>query len=279
MLRAAGCVVVEYPGWRTRTQTDGPYLPRAVMLHHDASPVGPSDSVPAYLADLSHPGAQCWVDTAGRWWLIAAGRMWHAGAGTGWGVIPAGGGNTYSVGVETDHTVGEAWPASQLWSLRRGTRALLAALGATPLDALCGHKEYAPTRKVDPDGLDLNRDRRIAAGQEDIVTDEELNAIADRVWRTTFDGVYASTYLKQVWDSANILRKGLTDAPSTRTMIADLGVRLDASDHLLDQVIAKLVAMASPEAVAAAVVAALPAGADTQAFARAVTDRIAAKLA
>lgn len=161
-LRFAGCDVVELPGWHTRGQTDGPYTPRAVMWHHDASPAGDSPYVPAMMADLRNNGAQCWVDRTGRWHIIAAGRMWHAGAGTGWGRIPAGQGNTYSIGVETDHTTGEPWPAAQLASLRWGTRALLSRLGASPGDALCGHKEYAPGRKVDPD-LDMDTERRLVA--------------------------------------------------------------------------------------------------------------------
>lgn len=163
VLRGAGVPVVEYPGWRTRYRADGPYNPRAVMWHHDASAPGPSPSVPDFLASPANNGAQCWVDTAGAWWLIAAGRMWHAGTGISWGVIPANAGNTYAIGIETDHTVNEAWPSAQLSSLRRGTAALMRRLGASPHNALVGHKEYAPGRKIDPAGLDMNVERPIVA--------------------------------------------------------------------------------------------------------------------
>lgn len=157
-LRAAGVPVAEYPGWAQRGQTDGSFYPRAVMWHHDASALGDSPGVPAYMANLDNTGAQCWVDRYGVWHLVAAGRMWHAGTGGGWGVIPPNDGNTYSVGIETDHTTGEDWPSVQVAMLRRGTAVLLAMLGADPFDALCGHKEYRITNP-DPDGLDMTRER------------------------------------------------------------------------------------------------------------------------
>lgn len=155
VLRAGGLAVQEHAGWKTRTQTDGPFTPRGMMFHHDASPVGPSPSVPEYLANTTHPGAQLWVDTAGTWHTIAAGRMWHAGIGSGWGVIPAQAGNTYSLGVETDHTTGEAWPAAQLGAIVKGFTVLCRRYGWDPSHAVCGHKEYAPGRKVDPAPLDM----------------------------------------------------------------------------------------------------------------------------
>ncbi|NUT53672.1 MAG: N-acetylmuramoyl-L-alanine amidase [Saccharothrix sp.] len=160
-LRAAGLTVVEYPGWQTRGRNDGGFAPVAVMWHHDASAPGDSPGVPAYMADPDNNGAQCWVDRAGRWHLVAAGRMWHAGLGGPWGPISRDDGNTDSVGVETDHTTGEDWPAVQLDSLRRGTVVLLRYLGA-PAAALCGHKEYRPTNP-DPDGLDMAHERQLVA--------------------------------------------------------------------------------------------------------------------
>ena len=161
-LRAAGLTVRELPGWKTRGQTDGPFTPRGVMWHHDASAPGDSPGVPQYMANLANNGAQLWVDRYGVWHLVAAGRMWHAGSGGGWGRIPAGAGNTYSVGIETDHTTGEAWPTVQVSSLRRGTAVLLLLLGANAGDALCGHKEYRTTNP-DPDGLSMADERRAVA--------------------------------------------------------------------------------------------------------------------
>jgi hypothetical protein len=162
ILRAAGLTVVEYPGWKDRGQDDGPYVPRGVMWHHDASAPGDSPGVPAMMANLANNGAQCWVDRLGLWYPIAAGRMWHAGRGGPWGVAPRDDGNTYLVGVETDHTTGEDWPAAQHESLRLGTAAIMRAYGWNPANALMGHKEYRPTNP-DPDGLDMSAERRAVA--------------------------------------------------------------------------------------------------------------------
>lgn len=163
VLRAAGLTVIEHSGWKTRAQTDGNFTPRGILFHHDASAPGPSNYLPDFLADLSHPGAQLWVDYTGRWYTIAAGRMWHAGAGKGWGDIPANAGNTYSFGVETDHTEGEAWAPGQLDSITRGFAALCHAYGYNPMTSVCGHREYAPGLKIDPSGVDMDVFRRNVA--------------------------------------------------------------------------------------------------------------------
>lgn len=189
-LRTAGVRVVEYDGWRTRA-TSGTFTPRAVLWHHDASAAGPSPSMPHMIAEIGNtttppPLSQAWVDTAGVWHLIAAGRANHAGIGAGWGRIPANEGNRYAIGVETDHTAGEPWPAALLAGLRRGTAAILKHLGASATDALAGHKEYAPGRKTDPAGLDMSGERKVVAElmeDEMPLTDQEI----EREWRWKVD--------------------------------------------------------------------------------------------
>lgn len=161
-LRDAGLSVVEYPGWRDRA-APGAFTPCAVMWHHDASTVGPSPAMDTLIAVRGNtttpaPLAHCWVDTRGVWTLCASGRANHAGKGDGWGRIGANAGNRDAIGVETDHTTGEPWPAEQVDALRRGTRVLLDHLAAQPSNALCGHKEYT-RRKTDPDGLDMAWER------------------------------------------------------------------------------------------------------------------------
>ena len=156
VLRAAGCPVVECRGWRTRGRDFADL--RAVVWHHDASPRGDSPGVPAYMLRqmaAGKPAAQLWVDRKGTWHILAAGVAGHAGK-----VRPGMPGNSHSLGVETDHTTGEAWPAAQVSSLRRGTAAILRHLGqgATGLHM---HKTICspPGRKTDPDGLDLTLER------------------------------------------------------------------------------------------------------------------------
>lgn len=243
-LRAAGLHVVELPGWQTRGQTDGPFAPRAVMWHHDASAPGDSPGVPQMMANLDNNGAQCWVDRYGTWHMVAAGRMWHAGSGGGWGRIPAAAGNTYAVGIETDHTTGEDWPTVQVSSVRRGTAVLLRYLGASPGDALCGHKEYRITNP-DPDGLDMANERRAVAAimdnpQEDDIVDA---AQEDRIAAKSANAVFGRAIpLKQFAGGVvNVSMQGAMEyldyrAQSNGAAIAAVAKQIDAQGAVLRQI-------------------------------------------
>lgn len=166
VLRASGANVIEEGNWYSRGK-DEPFDPMGVMLHHDASAPGPSESMVGMLIngrpDLPGPLCQLWLDYWGTWHVIAGGRANHAGNGPGWGRIRADHGNSDAIGIETDHTTGEAWSTGQVSGGGRHLAALLAALGADPANALCGHKEYAPGRKVDPDPLDMGWLRTVVA--------------------------------------------------------------------------------------------------------------------
>jgi N-acetylmuramoyl-L-alanine amidase len=169
-LRQDGLPVREYPEARTRAARDSngdplPFTLAAIMWHHDASVFGPSPYVPKMLWEDGNgvtppPLCHCWVDTAGTWWVGACGRANHAGIGAGWGVVPANAGNRYALGIETDHTIGEPWPQVQLVSLRHGTAAIARRANLDVMRAVMGHKEYAPGRKPDPDGLNMNDERQ-----------------------------------------------------------------------------------------------------------------------
>jgi hypothetical protein len=93
-------------------------------------------------------------------------------------VIRANRGNDDSAGIETDHTTGEDWPPALLDSLRRGTAAIMRHYGWSADDALWGHKETAPGRKPDPDGLDMAHERRTVAAlieeDDDMPTAREI---------------------------------------------------------------------------------------------------------
>jgi hypothetical protein len=162
-LRNAGLTVVEEPGWKTRGHRDYSDL-IGLVWHHDASPPGDSPGTVLYMLNRWDHGdgvaAQCWVSRQGVWHLLGAGVAWHAGA-----VLPGKLDNHTSIGVETDHTSGEAWPPALLNSLRLGTAAVLTHLGRSPALGLDFHKTICapPGRKSDPDGLDLAHERAAVA--------------------------------------------------------------------------------------------------------------------
>jgi N-acetyl-anhydromuramyl-L-alanine amidase AmpD len=86
---------------------------------------------------------------------MAAGGKGHAGKGK-WRSIPADAGNNYTAALETDHTVGTGWSNP----LRRAIDVVsLVVVRNHNIDVdnwMCGHLEYAPTRKQDPDAYALN---------------------------------------------------------------------------------------------------------------------------
>lgn len=160
VLRDAGLDVHTHDGWQQRGHGGFADLTH-VVWHHDASPPGDSPGVCRYMIDnWDTHGAQLWVSRQGQWHIVAAGVAYHAGK-----VRPGKPGNRQSLGVETDHTNGEAWPAAQLASLRLGTAAILRRMGTTPDAGLEFHKTICdpPGRKSDPDGLSLSTERRHVA--------------------------------------------------------------------------------------------------------------------
>lgn len=174
-LRRAGLVVVERPGWkqRGRPPSVGSFDPRALMIHHDASKQGRTPDNAEFIAEIGRPTegipaplAHCWVTVHGVWHVLASGRTNHAGEGNGFGRIPRNSGNTFSIGVETDHTSGEKWPRVQMESVRLGFAALADAMHIDPVKSIASHKEYT-TRKTDPQPMNMDNFRRHVAELSD----------------------------------------------------------------------------------------------------------------
>jgi hypothetical protein len=152
-LRAGGLPVVEVGDWRARS-TGTMQTPIGVLGHHTAGPAGgnfPSLNVVVNgRPGLSGPLAQLGLGRDGTWFVIAAGRANHAGVGVlPW--VPRDRGNEYLIGVEAESTGRGDWTGPQLDAYPRGVAALLRHL-KLPADRFAGHKEYAPTRKIDPFG-------------------------------------------------------------------------------------------------------------------------------
>ena len=187
VLRAAGLMVVETPGWQTRNH--GPLLGvRTVVCHHTAGPAtGDFPSLPVVRdgrPGLAGPLAQLGLARSGIWYTISAGKAWHAGV-----VLQPDYGNEWSIGIEAEATGHDSWPEVQLASYARGCRALIDHYGLTPARVL-GHKEVCspPGRKTDPN-FDMPAFRaRIAHTEADMTF---TDADARTAWNHTghaYDG-------------------------------------------------------------------------------------------
>lgn len=176
VLRAAGLVVVEWPGWESRTRGGGITV-KGVVCHHTATGPGASDSDVARLlaagrSNLPGPLSQLGLARDGRFWVIAAGRCNHNGYGT-WG--------NDSVGIEAfNDGRGEPWPAVQVDAFERGCAAIIRHLGLS-IAEVRGHKETDPNRKIDPTfNMDAFR-VRVATHLEDTMTPEQEARILDKI--------------------------------------------------------------------------------------------------
>jgi hypothetical protein len=168
VLEAAGLKVAEAPGWRTRgvKGLDMGKI-RGVICHHTGTAAKAKGNIPTYdilirgRSDLSGPLCHLGLGRDGTFYVIAAGRAQHAGAGT-WESVTTG--NMCFVGIEAEHsgTEEEPWPAVQMEAYQRGVAAILQKIGAGA-NMCCGHKEWAPSRKVDPN-FDMAAFRRAVAG-------------------------------------------------------------------------------------------------------------------
>jgi N-acetylmuramoyl-L-alanine amidase len=153
VLAASGLAVVEVGNWRTRS-AGTMQTPTGVLGHHTAGPAAGNYPSLQVVVDgrpgLSGPLSNLGLGRDGTWFVIAGGRAHHAGAGSlPW--VPRDRGNEFLIGVEAESTGRGDWTAAQRDSYPRGVAALLRYLGL-PASRFAGHKEYAPTRKIDPFG-------------------------------------------------------------------------------------------------------------------------------
>lgn len=178
VLRDAKLSVVEEDGWATRG-AEFSRAPLAVILHHDASAAGQIPEHPNVIIHgrggkkpLPGPLSQWYLNRNGVWHVVASGKANHAGSGYFNGLNS---GNSNTLGIEAANDgVGEAWPEVQLASYAKGVAAILKQLGAPSLMAV-GHKEWAPSRKIDP-SFDMDEFR--------VRVKKEMNE-----WFTPFPGV------------------------------------------------------------------------------------------
>ena len=154
-LRAWGLKVVEVGDWKNNIAGYS-FAPRGVIVHHTAgSRTGDAPSL-GIVRDgrpgIPGPLSQFVLGRSGTVYVVGAGRANHAGVGYWNGITD---GNTNFWGIEAENTgLGEPWGAAQLAAYYR----LCAALGAfSGFDhtRVIAHKEWAPSRKYDPAGINM----------------------------------------------------------------------------------------------------------------------------
>lgn len=122
--------------------------PRGGVAHWTAGPKTgdrPSLHVCIYgRSDLPGPLCHVFLTRAGTCVVVATGRANHAGAG-GWKGIT---GNSSVFGVEAEDDGDGRWTDAQR-AVYPLLMAALAELGGYSWNMICGHNEWAPTRKVD----------------------------------------------------------------------------------------------------------------------------------
>lgn len=155
LLTEFGVKTAQVPGWQTRGSES--FYPKGVVCHHTASNANGGDTPALKIvtygrSDLPGPLAQILLARSGTAHIVAAGRANHAGSGGYHGLS----GNSSVFGIEAENNgIGEPWPHIQLEAYSRICAALCWHMGRGA-EWICGHKEWAPRRKIDPRGIDMN---------------------------------------------------------------------------------------------------------------------------
>lgn len=167
--RKNGLKVKGVRGWRTRGLSEN-FAPRGVVFHHTASNPAGGDAPALRLcvngtSEVPGPLCNVMIGRDGTVYLVAAGRANHAGYGGPWRTIPKDSANSYLAGVEVENNgVGEPW-SKELLEVCDTVFATLVVGFRRKASWVCGHKEWAPTRKIDPGEIEM-RDYRKRVGRK-----------------------------------------------------------------------------------------------------------------
>ena len=158
--RGSGLPVWEDPGWRRRDHGAMAGVKGIICHHTGSSGSGAWTVVRDGRADLAGPLAQLTLERDGSVRVLSHGQAWHAGTGS-WPSIGRNVGNAYCIGIEAVYNGSDITDAQ-----RRAYPQLCAALARRyriPVGNVIGHREWAPTRKVDPGRIDMPAFRREVA--------------------------------------------------------------------------------------------------------------------
>lgn len=145
-LKVWGVPVELTSGYSTRGSDA--FSPRGAVSHWTAGPMtGDRPSLNLCIKgrkDLPGPLCNVFLTRGGVGVVVAAGRANHAGSG-GWQGLS---GNSSVFGTEAENSGRGEWTAEQRRTYPR-INAAYAMLGGFDAGAVCGHNEWAPSRKID----------------------------------------------------------------------------------------------------------------------------------
>lgn len=153
--RMTGYPVVEEAGWRTRGASGyGMSVVEGVVGHHTAGPATGEYPCRNIILNghstLPGPLAHYGLGRSGTIYVVAAGRANHAGTSSWAGYTSL---NNKFIGIEAEDDGDGSWTRSQVDCYPRLVAALLYYM-KRDTSRYAGHKDIAPTRKVDPAGID-----------------------------------------------------------------------------------------------------------------------------
>lgn len=146
-VKNAGVKYKKVSGWASRGHGTMGSI-QSIICHHTAGPSRgntPSLNVVAYgRPGLSGPLSQLFLARDGTVYLVAAGVSYHAGR-----VVSNKYTNSHAIGIEAEATGVSSWPAHQVNEYAKLCKALAKEFGLST-SRVVGHKEAAPSRKIDP---------------------------------------------------------------------------------------------------------------------------------
>lgn len=283
-IRERGVKVVFVNGWDQRGGTF-PVVPNAAFVHHDASATtsgtwGALGIITHGRAGVPPPLSQFQVarGNVAQVAIVAAGIANHAGRGGPLKGLPKDNANRETYGTEVaNNGVGERYSDATIHAIR-AVQASIAEESHFGPDMVIGHKEWAPTRKIDPTysmdwmrGLvtDTMQGDDMPLSNDDI--ERIANAAADKVWAKKLalwaagkdapNEMHAGQQLNQ---SRGYSDRTATAAFKTLALVRNIATQIEGIEVDVDEaeivrgVLSGLAAQLTPQEIAAEIAQVLP---------------------
>jgi hypothetical protein len=276
--RSYGIQVVEMPNWQSRGAT-WDRVPSYIIDHHDASTIkaGEWGSLGLIVSNnLSQFQVARCLDGVPKIAVCCAGRAGHAGLGGPLAGMPLNNANAYAYGAEkANNGLGEPYTDAANYATDGLFRACAIECGRDPAGFVYGHKEWAPLRKIDPVYSMQWRRGRVVAFQATGVED-------DMDWSTRYTHRrtgYTTEFENWIGETNVAANAAAAIAARVEAKLDALAGKLSDDESVLLAAIRADAEETDVRALAEALAPLLPSDTDPTAFAEAVADALARRLA